>query len=71
LGSRNDEAQKISGKHPDSRRDHWEAIESEAFPVWELGLQVIEADEHKYDFDLLDATKIVPRSSSPCSAWGG
>ncbi len=57
-----DEAQKISGKDPDfHRRDLWEAIESGAFPEWELGIQVVaEKDEHKFPFDLLDPTKIIP-----------
>jgi catalase len=57
-----DEAQKISGKDPDfHRRDLWEAIEDGAFPEWELGLQIVEEkDEHRFDFDLLDPTKIIP-----------
>jgi len=57
-----DEAQKISGKDPDfHRRDLWEAIENGDFPEWELGVQIIEEeDEHKFDFDLLDATKLIP-----------
>ncbi|MBC7888275.1 MAG: catalase [Ferruginibacter sp.] len=57
-----DEAQKISGKNADfHRQDLWEAIESGAFPEWELGVQIVpEADEHKFEFDLLDPTKIIP-----------
>ena len=56
-----DEAQNISGKDPDyHRRDLWEAIETGAFPEYELGVQIVpEADEHNFDFDLLDATKII------------
>lgn len=67
-----DEAQKISGKDPDfHRRDLWDAIESGNFPEWELGLQVIpEADEHKYDFDLLDPTKLVPEELVPVQRIG-
>jgi catalase len=67
-----DEAQKISGKDPDfHRRDLWEAIESGAHPEWELGLQVIEEkDEHAYDFDLLDPTKIVPEELVPVERVG-
>src|SRR5450432_4089852 len=44
-----DEALKISGNDPDfHRRDLWEAIESGAFPEWELGIQVVpEKDELK------------------------
>lgn len=62
-----DEAQNISGKDPDfHRRDLWEAIESGAFPEWELGVQIIpEADEFKYEFDLLDSTKLVPEELVP------
>ena len=62
-----DEAQNISGKDPDfHRRDLWDAIESGNFPEWELGLQIIpEADEHKYEFDLLDSTKLVPEELVP------
>ncbi len=62
-----DEAQIISGKDSDfHRRDLWEAIESGNFPEWELGLQIIpEEDEHKYEFDLLDPTKLVPEELVP------
>jgi catalase len=67
-----DEAQKISGKNPDfHRQDLWEAIESGNFPEWELGVQVIPAeDEHKYEFDLLDPTKIVPEELVPVTIVG-
>ena len=67
-----DEAQNISGKDPDfHRRDLWNAIESGAFPEWELGIQVVpEADEHKYDFDLLDPTKLIPEELVPVQRIG-
>jgi catalase len=67
-----DEAQKISGKDPDfHRRDLWEAIENGDFPEWELGLQIVEeADENKFDFDLLDATKIIPEELVPVRRVG-
>ena len=67
-----DEAQKISGKDPDfHRRDLWEAIENGAFPEWELGIQVVpEEDEHKFDFDLLDPTKIIPEELVPVRRVG-
>nr|WP_229209130.1 catalase [Dyadobacter sediminis] len=67
-----DEAQKISGKDPDfHRRDLWDAIESGNFPEWELGIQVVpEADEHKFDFDLLDSTKIIPEELVPVQRIG-
>ena len=67
-----DEAQNISGKDPDfHRRDLWDAIENGDFPEWELGLQIIpEADEFKFDFDLLDSTKIVPEELVPVQRVG-
>ncbi len=67
-----DEALKISGKDPDfHRRDLWEAIAAGAYPEWELGLQVIdEADEHKFAFDLLDPTKLVPEEQVPVERVG-
>ncbi|MGZ8539042.1 MAG: catalase [Chitinophagaceae bacterium] len=67
-----DEAQNISGKDPDyHRRDLWEAIENGAFPEWELGIQVVpEADEHKFEFDLLDPTKLIPEEIVPVQRVG-
>jgi len=67
-----DEAQNISGKDPDfHRRDLWDAIASGNFPEWEFGVQIIpEADEHKFDFDLLDPTKIVPEEIVPVQRIG-
>jgi catalase len=67
-----DEAQNISGKDPDfHRRDLWEAIQSGNFPEWEFGIQVVpEADEHKFDFDLLDPTKIIPEELVPVQRIG-
>ncbi len=66
------EAQKISGNDPDfHRRDLWEAIENGDFPEWELGVQLVdEADEHKYEFDLLDSTKIIPEELVPVQRIG-
>ncbi|GLU50047.1 catalase [Nocardiopsis ansamitocini] len=57
-----DEAQKIQGKDPDfNRRDLWDAIAQGRYPEYELGVQLVpESDEHKFDFDLLDATKLLP-----------
>ncbi len=68
-----DEAQKLAGVDPDfHRRDLYEAIEAGAYPEWDLGLQIVdEEDEHKFDFDLLDSTKIVPRNWSRCAASVG
>ncbi len=62
-----DEAQNISGKDPDfHRRDLYDAIENGDFPEWEFGVQIVpEEDEHKYEFDLLDPTKIIPEELVP------
>ncbi|HMI61655.1 MAG TPA: catalase [Puia sp.] len=67
-----DEAQKISGKDADfHRRDLWEAIENGAFPEWEFGVQLVpEEDEHKFPFDLLDPTKIIPEELVPVQRIG-
>jgi catalase len=67
-----DEAQNISGKDPDyHRRDLWEAIENGDFPEWELGVQIVpEQDEMKYEFDLLDPTKIIPEELVPVKRIG-
>ena len=67
-----DEAQKISGKDPDfHRRDLWEAIENGDFPEWEFGVQIVEEkDEHKFAFDLLDPTKIIPEEIVPVRRIG-
>ncbi|MDO9372761.1 MAG: catalase [Ferruginibacter sp.] len=67
-----DEAQKISGKNSDfHREDLWKAIESGNFPEWELGVQIVpEADEFKYGFDLLDATKLIPEELVPVRRIG-
>lgn len=67
-----DEAQKISGNDPDfHRKDLWEAIENGDYPEWELGVQVVPAeDEHKFDFDLLDPTKLIPEELVPVEIIG-
>ncbi len=67
-----DEAQNISGKDPDyHRRDLWDAIESGNFPEWELGVQIVsEEDEFKYEFDLLDPTKLIPEELVPVQRIG-
>lgn len=66
------EAQRISGADPDfHRRDLWEAIDSGNFPEWSVGVQLIpEKDEHKFDFDLLDPTKLVPEELVPVTPIG-
>jgi catalase len=61
------EAVKINGADPDfHRRDLWEAIQSGNFPEYELQLQLFDqafADE--FDFDVLDATKLIPEEILP------
>ncbi|MDR7074009.1 catalase [Fictibacillus barbaricus] len=67
-----DEAQKISGKDPDfHRRDLWESIDKGDYPEYELGLQLIaEEDEFKFDFDILDPTKLWPEEDVPVKIVG-
>ncbi|AZA85854.1 catalase [Chryseobacterium shandongense] len=67
-----DEAQRISGVDPDfHKRDLWESIENGVFPEWDFGVQLIpEEDEFKYDFDLLDPTKLVPEEEVPVQLVG-
>lgn len=67
-----DETQKLAGKDPDyNRRDLWEAIEQGNYPEFELGMQIVEEeDEMKFDFDLLDATKIIPEELVPVRPVG-
>ncbi len=56
------EAVKINGADPDyHRRDLWQAIQTGNFPEWELQLQLFDQDfADKFDFDILDPTKIIP-----------
>jgi len=67
-----EEAVKINGADADfHRRDLWEAIEAGQYPEWEFGIQVVpEEDEHKYDFDLLDPTKLIPEDMVPVEIIG-
>lgn len=67
-----DEAQKLAGKDPDfHRRDLWEAIQMGDYPEYELGVQLIaEEDEFKFDFDVLDPTKIWPEELVPVKIVG-
>jgi catalase len=67
-----DETQKLAGKDPDfNRRDLWEAIEMGDYPEFELCVQMIdESQEHDFDFDILDATKIWPEADVPLMKVG-
>jgi catalase len=67
-----DEALKINGADPDfHRRDLWEAIAAGNFPEYELGLQIFDqkfADQ--FEFDILDATKLIPEEILPLEMVG-
>ncbi|KAM3458608.1 hypothetical protein MY3296_000366 [Beauveria thailandica] len=62
-----DEALKIGGQDPDfHRKDLMEAIEKGAYPRWKFGIQTIpEGEEDKFEFDVLDATKVWPEDLVP------
>jgi catalase len=66
------EAVKINGADPDfHRRDLWDAIKSGDFPEWELGLQLFDdAFAEAFEFDVLDATKIIPEERVPLRRVG-
>jgi len=66
------EAVKINGADPDfHRRDLWDAINSGDFPEWELGVQLFDdAFADGFDFDVLDATKIIPEELVPIRVVG-
>lgn len=72
LGLAWDEAQRLAGKDTDfHRRDLWEAIENGMYPEWELGVQIVpQEDEHKFPFDLLDPTKMIPEELVPVEIIG-
>jgi catalase len=67
-----DEAVKLSGADSDfHRRDLWEAIETGAYPEWELSVQVFTEDEaDRFSFDVLDATKLIPEELVPLQPIG-
>ncbi|HLX51505.1 MAG TPA: catalase [Streptosporangiaceae bacterium] len=66
------EAVKINGADPDyHRRDLWEAITRGDFPEWELGLQLFDEEfADRFDFDILDPTKIIPEEQVPVRRVG-
>lgn len=67
-----EESMNIAGQDADfHRRDLWENIDQGAFPEWDLGVQLIPAeDEFKFDFDLLDPTKLIPEELVPVEVIG-
>lgn len=66
------EAVKINGADPDfHRRDLWDAINGGDYPEWQLGLQLFNQDfADKFDFDVLDPTKIIPEEILPVRIVG-
>ena len=66
------EALKISGADPDfHRRDLWNAIQAGNFPEWELGVQLFDdAFADRFEFDILDATKLIPEEVLPVQPVG-
>ena len=66
------EAVKINGADPDfHRRDLWDAIQRANFPEWELGLQLFDDEfADRFDFDVLDATKLIPEELVPVRRVG-
>ncbi|ATE66921.1 catalase [Rhizorhabdus dicambivorans] len=66
------EAVKINGSDPDfHRRDLWDAIEMGAPPEWDLGVQLFdEAFAERFEFDILDPTKIIPEEQVPVEIIG-
>ncbi|MFI6870310.1 catalase [Nocardia sp. NPDC050406] len=68
-----EEAQIAAGVDPDMhRRDLADAIESGAFPQWDLGIQVFpDTPEQMFEgIDLLDPTKLVPEELAPVQIIG-
>ncbi len=67
-----DEAQVLTGRDPDfHRKDLWQSIEAGDYPEYELGLQLIpEEDADQFDFDILDATKLIPEALVPVEIVG-
>lgn len=66
------EAVKINGADPDfHRRDLWDAIQSGDLPEWELGVQLFDdAFADSFEFDVLDATKLIPEEQVPIRPIG-
>lgn len=67
-----DETQKIAGKDPDfNRKDLQEAIQRGDFPEYDFGVQMIpEGEEGRFDFDILDPTKLWPEEDFPIRFFG-
>jgi catalase len=66
------EALKINGADPDfHRRDLWDAIQMGDYPEWELNFQLFDQKfADKFDFDILDPTKLIPEEEVPLRPVG-
>lgn len=66
------EALKINGADPDfHRRDLWNSIAAGDFPQWDLGVQIFDEEfAENFEFDVLDATKIIPEEQIPVQIVG-
>ncbi|MBV9841959.1 MAG: catalase [Sphingomonadaceae bacterium] len=66
------EALKINGSDPDfHRRDLWDAIDLGSPPEWDFGVQLFDDDfADQFEFDVLDATKIIPEEQVPVKIIG-
>ncbi len=67
-----DEAVKTAGADPDfQRRDLFERLDRGDYPEWELGIQAFDEETaNSLDFDVLDATKIIPEEIIPVRMIG-
>ena len=67
-----DEAVKINGADPDfHRRDLWNAIDEGKPAEYELAVQLFDQKfADKFDFDILDATKLIPEEILPLRVIG-
>ena len=67
-----DEALKLQAADNDyHRRDLYEAIDTGAFPEWELGIQTFDrAFAEAQPYDVLDATKLIPEEVLPVRVIG-
>ncbi len=66
------EAVKINGADPDfHRRDLWDAIDQDTPPEWDLGVQLFDDEfADNFEFDVLDATKLIPEEQIPVRIIG-
>ena len=67
-----DEAVKINGADPDfHRRDVWDTLSAGTPIEWEMGMQIFdEAFAEKFEFDVLDPTKLIPEEQVPVKIVG-